>query len=126
MRTHLSNLTPTIVPRTPSTLPYSPLLTVQILSSPGDVAQLSLLYKMTRELARRMPAYRGEVAAHHPKFSPSSPAACSQTDGPVPMDAPDIVYSDADDEAIAKFIRDTGQLSLSDCARFIAETFPAS
>lgn len=63
---------------------------------------------MTRELVRRMPAYRGEVAAYHPKFPASSPAASTETDGPVRMDAPDIVYSEADDEAIAKFSRDTG------------------
>jgi alcohol oxidase len=76
-------------------------------SKPGDVAQFTLLYKMTRELVRRMPAYRGEVAAYHPKFPASSPAASTETDGPVRMDAPDIVYSEADDEAIAKFSRDT-------------------
>ncbi|KAF8556481.1 alcohol oxidase [Imleria badia] len=88
-------------------------------SKPGDVAQLSLLYKMTRELARRMPTYRGEVAAYHPKFPAGSPAACSETDGPVPTDAPDVVYSDADDEAIVKFIRDgvfTTWHSLGTCA----------
>ncbi|KAH0833408.1 hypothetical protein J3R83DRAFT_12521 [Lanmaoa asiatica] len=78
-----------------------------ICSKAGDVAQLTLLYKMTRELARRMPAYRGEVAAYHPKFPHVSPAACRESDDPVPIDAPDIVYSDTDDEAIAKFHRDT-------------------
>ncbi|KAG8212846.1 hypothetical protein J3R82DRAFT_11163 [Butyriboletus roseoflavus] len=78
-----------------------------IFSKAGDVAQLTLLYKMTRELLRRMPAYRGEVAAFHPKFPPGSPAACRESENPVPIDAPDIVYSDADDEAIAKFHRDT-------------------
>ncbi|KAF8556499.1 alcohol oxidase [Imleria badia] len=88
-------------------------------SKPSDVAQLSLLYKMTRELVRRMPAYRGEVAAYHPKFPPGSPAACRGTEDPVPTDAPDIVYSDADDEAIVKFIRDTVSTtwhSLGTCA----------
>ncbi|KAG8212842.1 GMC oxidoreductase-domain-containing protein [Butyriboletus roseoflavus] len=79
----------------------------EIISKAGDVAQLALLYKMTRELLRRMPAYRGEVAAFHPKFPPGSPAACRESENPAPIDAPDIVYSDADDEAIAKFHRDT-------------------
>ncbi|KAI9460309.1 GMC oxidoreductase-domain-containing protein [Boletus coccyginus] len=88
-------------------------------TKPGDVAQLTLLYKMTRELVRRMPAYRGEVAACHPVFPPGSPAACRETDGPLPVDAPDIVYSEADDEAIAKFNRDkvhTTWHSLGTCA----------
>ena len=89
-----------------------------MITRPDDVEQLTLLYKMTRELARRMPAYRGEVAAHHPKFSPDSPAACREADGPVPINAPDIVYSGADDEAIAKFNRDVGESSLSDHSCF--------
>ena len=91
---------------------------MKIITRPGDVAQLTLLYKMTRELARRMPAYRGEVAAHHPKFPPGSPAACRETDDPVPINGPDIVYSSADDEAITKFSRDVGEPSLSDHSRF--------
>ncbi|KAI9462703.1 GMC oxidoreductase-domain-containing protein [Boletus coccyginus] len=88
-------------------------------SKPGDVAQLTMLYKMTRELVRRMPAYRGEVAAYHPKFPLGSPAVCGETDGPVPIDEPDIVYSDADDEAIAIFNRATAATtkhSLGTCA----------
>ncbi|KAF8553985.1 alcohol oxidase [Imleria badia] len=88
-------------------------------SKSSDVEQLTLMYKMTRELARRIPAYRGEVAACHPKFSLDSPAACRETEDPVPADAPDIVYSDADDEAIVKFNRDklsTIGHSLGTCA----------
>lgn len=85
---------------------------------PGDVEQLTLMYKMTRELARRMPTFRGEMAACHPKFPPGSAAACTETNGPVPTDAPDIVYSNADDEAIAIFNRDKCESSLSDRARF--------
>lgn len=71
----------------------------------GDVAQFTLLYKMSRELIRRMPAYRGEVVAYHPQFPAGSSAACKETDVPVAIDAPDIVYSAADDEAIEKFHR---------------------
>ncbi|KAN0092552.1 glucose-methanol-choline oxidoreductase, partial [Tylopilus felleus] len=63
-------------------------------------------YKIVRELARRMPAYRGEMAAHHPKFPLDSLTACTEMEGSVPIDAPDIVYSELDDEAIAKFGRD--------------------
>jgi len=89
-----------------------------MITRPGDVSQLTMLYKMTRELARRMPAYRGEVAAYHPKFPSGSPATCGGTGGPVLMDAPDIVYSDADDEAIAKFHRDKGESFLSNLSCF--------
>ncbi|KAG9312156.1 hypothetical protein JVU11DRAFT_7446 [Chiua virens] len=74
-----------------------------ICSKPGDVAQLTLFYKMSRERARRMSAYRGEVAASHPQFPEGNPAACREAAGPVSMDAPDIVYSEADDAAIVKF-----------------------
>jgi alcohol oxidase len=91
---------------------------MNMITRPGDVAQFTLLYKMIRELVRRMPAYRGEVAAHHPKFPPGSPAACRETDDPVPINAPDIVYSGADDEAIVRFNRDNGESSLSDRSRF--------
>ena len=87
---------------------------MEFITRASDVAQLTVLYKMNRELFRRLPAYRGEVAAFHPKFPPGSPAACRESEGPVPIDAPDIVYSDADDEAIAKFHRDRGESSLSD------------
>jgi alcohol oxidase len=60
----------------------------------------------------------GEVVACHPQFSPGSPAACRETDDPVPINAPDIVYSGTDDEAIAIFNRDVGESSLSDRSRF--------
>lgn len=56
-----------------------------------------------------MPAYRGEVVAFHPKFPTGSAAAAKETDVPVPVDAPDIVYSNADDEAIVNFHRDMGE-----------------
>ncbi|KAF8124724.1 hypothetical protein EV363DRAFT_1177677 [Boletus edulis] len=88
-------------------------------SNPGDVALLTLLYKMTRELTRRMPMYRGDVLASHPNFPQGSPAACTEMNVPVPTDAPDIVYTAADNEAIEKFNRDkvsTTWHSLGTCA----------
>lgn len=91
---------------------------IKLITRAGDVAQLTLLYKMTRELIRRMPAYRGVMAAHHPRFPLGSLAACRERDEPVAIDAPDIVYSDADDEAIAKFHRDRGASFVSDHSRF--------
>ena len=91
---------------------------MEIITRPGDVAQLILMYKTIRELARRMPAYRGEVLPYHPTFPPGSPAACKETTDSVPTNAPDIVYSDADNEAIAKFHRDTGESFLSNHSYF--------
>ena len=81
----------------------------------SDLPLLGWLYKKSRELARRMPSYRGEVPAYHSKFPAGSPAAVKERDLPVSTTAPDIVYSDADNEAISKYHRDTGESSLSDC-----------
>lgn len=78
----------------------------------SDLPLLNWLYKKSRELARRMPSYRGEVAAYHPKFPAGSPAAVKERDIPVSATAPDIMYSDADNEAICKYHRDTGESSL--------------
>ncbi|EIM87118.1 alcohol oxidase [Stereum hirsutum FP-91666 SS1] len=45
------------------------------LDDKADVQILSFAYKFSRELARRMPLFRGEVTAMHPKFPPGSKAA---------------------------------------------------
>ena len=87
---------------------------IRLISREGDIAQLILSYKFTRELTRRMPAYRGEVAAFHPKFPVDSAAACKERDVPALIDAPDIVYSDEDEEAIVEFLRDSGESASSD------------
>ncbi|KIJ11507.1 alcohol oxidase, partial [Paxillus involutus ATCC 200175] len=90
-----------------------------LFSNPADVPPLIMLYKKARELARRMPSYRGEVAFGHPQFAADSAAACKETDGPVPISAPDIVYSTEDDKAIEDFVRNVGQStwhSLGTCA----------
>ena len=89
------------------------LLTKQTTRS-SDIPLLNWLYKKSRELGRRLHSYRGEVAAYHPKFPAGSPAAVKERDTPVSTSAPDIVYSDADDEAISKYHRDTGESPLSD------------
>ena len=57
-------------------------------------------YKSTREIARRMPCYRGELAAAHPAFASASEAACTASASPVPVEAADLVYSAADDAAL--------------------------
>ena len=80
----------------------------------SDLPLLNWLYKKSRELGRRLHSYRGEVAAYHPTFPAGSPAAVKERDTPVSTSAPDIVYSDADDKAISKYHRDTGESPLSD------------
>ncbi|KAJ7476061.1 GMC oxidoreductase-domain-containing protein [Mycena latifolia] len=89
------------------------------LDKPDDVAVLRWTYKWSREMARRMDSYRGEFALEHPHFAASSPAACVKAEGPVPISAPDIVYSAEDDEAIDRYHRaivNTTWHSLGTCA----------
>jgi len=45
-----------------------------------DFAPIRWSYKITREIARRMDAFRGELTSHHPHFHPASPAACRDID----------------------------------------------
>ncbi|KAK0202268.1 GMC oxidoreductase-domain-containing protein [Desarmillaria ectypa] len=76
------------------------------LSHPADVAALRWGYKKGRELLRRMGVYRGPLAPAHPQFTAGSPAAAALTENrPVALDAPKIIYSKEDDEAIATNIR---------------------
>ncbi|KAJ7745760.1 GMC oxidoreductase-domain-containing protein [Mycena metata] len=108
--------------------PFKPLevepgfLDKQVHSSHLVAIYLSLLrwaYKWSREMARRMDSYRGEYALEHPLFAAGSAAVCGKTDGPVSIDAPDIVYSAEDDEAIDNYHRavvGTTWHSLGTCA----------
>jgi alcohol oxidase len=77
--------------------------------SPSDIIPLNFAYKKTREIFRRMPSYRGEASVRHPSFPEGSAAACGEASGPVDMNAPDIIYTAEDDEAIDKFHRDYGK-----------------
>ncbi|KAJ7928797.1 GMC oxidoreductase-domain-containing protein [Mycena leptocephala] len=103
-----------------STDPYTPLdVEPGFLDKPEDVAVLRWSYKWSREMARRMDSFRGEFALEHPQFAAGSPAACIKAEGPVPMSAPDIVYSAEDDEAIDRYHRavvSTTWHSLGTCA----------
>ena len=79
-----------------------------------DVRPLMWAYKFSRELARRMPLFRGEYAPLHPKFPEGSAAQVfvkrdGVEAGPVPIDAPDLVYGEEDDQAIEKFMRESGE-----------------
>jgi len=60
-------------------------------------------YKMSREIARRLPYYKGELELGHPKFASGSKAALEigLGDGEVK----DLVYSEEDDAAIEDWIR---------------------
>lgn len=75
------------------------------LDSVEDMALHKWGYKRTREYARRLPSYRGEVVERHPAFSSSSKAAVGKHEGPVPVLAPDHEYSPEDDRAIEDYIR---------------------
>ncbi|GAA6002775.1 hypothetical protein JCM10207_007670 [Rhodosporidiobolus poonsookiae] len=50
------------------------------MSNKADFAPIRWTYQKSREIARRMDAYRGELASHHPHFHPSSPAAAKDID----------------------------------------------
>jgi alcohol oxidase len=77
--------------------------------SPSDIVPLDFGYKKTREIFRRMASYRGEIAVGHPDFPEGSAATCREASGPVDLNAPDIVYTAEDDEAISQFHRDIGK-----------------
>lgn len=50
------------------------------MNNKADFAPIRWSYKKTREVARRMDAYRGELTSHHPRFHPASPAAAKDID----------------------------------------------
>ncbi|PPQ64204.1 hypothetical protein CVT24_008622 [Panaeolus cyanescens] len=85
------------------------------LDHPADVVAVRWFYKKARELARRMKCYRGEFATAHPEFDPNSPAAVVPTDSPRDETAPDVVYTDADDERIDDYMRKTVQTTWHSC-----------
>ncbi|PCH43102.1 GMC oxidoreductase [Wolfiporia cocos MD-104 SS10] len=72
----------------------------QFLKHKGDVALLRWAYKRGREIARRMPSYRGEFAPDHPAFSEGSQAFCNMEASPVDLSEPNIEYTPEDDYAI--------------------------
>ena len=75
----------------------------------ADVKLLMWAYKFSREIARRIPHFRGEPTALHPMFSPGGSASVVEhTEGPVALDAPRIVYSDGDERALEAYVRAVG------------------
>ncbi|CCM04951.1 uncharacterized protein FIBRA_07148 [Fibroporia radiculosa] len=130
-----------------SSNPYvEPFFDSGFMNNKADFAPIRWSYKKTREVARRMDAFRGELTSHHPHFHPDSPAACRDIDIKTakqllpdgltvgihmgtwhrpgePYDASkvheDLVYTKEDDEAIDNWIADhveTTWHSLGTCA----------
>jgi len=130
-----------------SSNPYvPPLFDSGFMNHKADFAPIRWSYKKTREVARRMDAFRGELTSHHPHFHPASPAATRDIDIKTakqmlpdgftvgihmgtwhrpsePYDADkvheDIEYSAEDDKAIDDWISDhveTTWHSLGTCA----------
>lgn len=93
------------------------LLLRQRFPSKSDLGVLRWSYKLSRELARRMRFYRGELDVAHPPFPEESQAACKAADGPVPISAPKIQYTPADDKIIDAFHRATCMSNVYVCHR---------
>ncbi|KIM85095.1 alcohol oxidase [Piloderma croceum F 1598] len=61
--------------------PYKePFFDSGFMNNRADFAPIRWSYKKTREVARRMDAFRGELTSHHPHFHPASPAAARDID----------------------------------------------
>jgi alcohol oxidase len=74
----------------------------------ADVKVLTWGYKFTREIARRMPHFRGEPAAVHPAFASGGPASIvPHAEGPVAFDARRIEYSEEDERVLEAYARAT-------------------
>ncbi|EIM87865.1 alcohol oxidase-like protein [Stereum hirsutum FP-91666 SS1] len=74
-----------------------------------DVKPLVWAYKFTREVARRMPVFRGELPEMHPKFPEGSKAALileSDTSGPLVLNDLVTEYDEADDVAVEQYTRE--------------------
>ncbi len=110
MSPHLSTLSRATSNRQ-SRLPPTDRTLYNILHIPCRMADVKVLtwgYKFTREIARRMPHFRGEPPALHPAFTPGSPAAIvPHAEGPVAFDTPRIEYSEEDEHVLEAYARAT-------------------
>jgi len=87
------------------------------LNAPSDLTKQVWAYKMSREIARRLPYYQGELELGHPKFPEGSRAALQS--GSLGDNVQDIEYSAEDDKAIEDWVRgnlNTTWHSLGTCA----------
>lgn len=83
-----------------------------------DIKKHVWAYKRQRELARRMPCFRGEVADWHPAFPADSAAAPVTLEKQLPDDVENITYTEDDDKIIEEHIRnkaDTTWHSMGTC-----------
>ncbi|KAF9041063.1 alcohol oxidase [Hymenopellis radicata] len=88
--------------------PHAPLdIEAGYLDQPADLATLRWSYKHTREIGRRMRCHTGCFLDMHPRFPAGSDAAVAEAQSPVAIDAPNIRYTQEDDEAIDDFHRRT-------------------
>ncbi|CCM05913.1 uncharacterized protein FIBRA_08151 [Fibroporia radiculosa] len=83
----------------------APTFNPRYLSGADDVALLRWGYKFCREIARRMPSYRGEFVAGHPIFPQNSQAACHPEGSPTAVSDPNIQYMEEDNKAIDEYTR---------------------
>ncbi|CAE6384133.1 unnamed protein product [Rhizoctonia solani] len=89
--------------------PYSlPDFSTGFFEEKADVEIQVWIYKKTREIARRMPSYRGEYAPLHPKYPEGSSASCVRLDSSPSFNTEDLVYTEEDDIAIEEFVRQRG------------------
>ncbi|SMY20971.1 unnamed protein product [Zymoseptoria tritici ST99CH_1A5] len=74
----------------------------------NDVKKHIWAYKLSREMWRRMPIFRGELAINHPKFPEGSKAAVvEKADGPLSKNNDErIPYTKEDDAAIEQKVRE--------------------
>lgn len=87
------------------------------LNAPSDLTKQVWAYKMSREIARRLPYYQGELELGHPKFPEGSRAALQS--GSLGDNVQDIEYSAEDDKVIEDWVRgnlNTTWHSLGTCA----------
>jgi len=88
------------------------------LNHPSDIKKQLWAYKISREISRRLPYYRGELELGHPKFAEGSKAALAELNSD-PKNIKNIEYSKEDDEVIEDWIRgnlNTTWHSLGTCA----------
>lgn len=72
----------------------------------ADVATLVWGYKKSRELARRMPVFRGEYLPANPQFKAGSAAECKgETSGPAALETKDIEYTAEDEKEVERYVR---------------------
>lgn len=87
------------------------------LNHPSDIKKQLWAYKMSREIARRLPYYRGELELGHPKFAEGSKATLHE--GALEGEISDIKYSKEDEAVVEDWIRgnlSTTWHSLGTCA----------